>query len=248
MRGEAHLAIGILTSVEVALLTDNPITLAGILVAAISSGAPDLDESNSMLVRKMVPGKAIQLIKKLSILLGLVGILVGYFTAKWIWVATGLSGIMISNMLGENDWRKLGTTLFGVFLNIFPFVFGNAGVNLERVFDFAPFILMGAFLLFSTWLAHRGPTHSLLAASVWSWLLFLIEVRYNISHIHWMGTIAYLSHLVVDTLTKRGVPWLWPFVNRNFAIPIMTTGSRQGNFIEQLSISLLAAVLIITLI
>ncbi len=72
---------------------------------------------------------------------------------------------------------------------------------------------------------HRFLTHSLVGlvlfgfASHWL-LLFLHPVlgAVNIGYVWWAYMIGMLSHLVMDTFTKEGVPWLLP-IPVKFGIP-----------------------------
>ncbi len=75
---------------------------------------------------------------------------------------------------------------------------------------------------------HRGPTHSLpfvaLGAGVWLWA----SQRYNlpIRVPWWTLPGGILTHLVLDTLTKGGVPWGWPLSRKRISlVPIATGGT-----------------------
>ena len=65
---------------------------------------------------------------------------------------------------------------------------------------------------------HRGVTHSLVAMA-----LCLVLMR---AHRAWGSPIAvgYLSHLVADLLTPRGLRLAWP-LRRRWAVPLCRTGS-----------------------
>ncbi len=64
---------------------------------------------------------------------------------------------------------------------------------------------------------HRFFTHSLLGVALLGFLVHLLLVflqpimgSVNISIVWWAFMIGILSHLVMDTFTKEGVPWLLP--------------------------------------
>jgi inner membrane protein len=72
-----------------------------------------------------------------------------------------------------------------------------------------------AFSAFSG--GHRHITHSLLGLFIIGWALqwaarsFIQPIYQPAMHTVWLAfMIGYISHLVADTLTDRGVPWLWP--------------------------------------
>ena len=89
---------------------------------------------------------------------------------------------------------------------------------------------------------HRFITHSLiglvLLGFLFHWLLVFLQPvmqGVDIDYIWWAFIIGMVSHLVMDTLTKEGVPWLLP-IPIKFGIPPIkrlriTTGKGVENFI-----------------
>lgn len=64
---------------------------------------------------------------------------------------------------------------------------------------------------------HRFLTHSLLGLALFGfaahWLLWFIHPlmpHVNMGYVWWAFMIGMFSHLLMDTLTKEGVPWLLP--------------------------------------
>lgn len=88
---------------------------------------------------------------------------------------------------------------------------------------------------------HRFLTHSLLGLAIFGfaahWLLVFLHPimqSVNIGLVWWAFMIGMLSHLVMDTLTKEGVPWLLPVPVRLGLPPIkafrITTGKALETF------------------
>lgn len=89
---------------------------------------------------------------------------------------------------------------------------------------------------------HRFLTHSLLGAALLAWvanwlLVFIHPLMPRVDiHLVWVAfVIGLLSHLLMDTITKEGVPWLLP-VPVKFGLPPLkalriTTGKAVENFI-----------------
>lgn len=89
---------------------------------------------------------------------------------------------------------------------------------------------------------HRFITHSLLGVALFGWLayMFLAFIHPLIPTIRgdviWIAfVIGMLSHLVMDSFTKEGVPWLLP-IPIKFGIPMLrrfriTTGKSVENFV-----------------
>lgn len=89
---------------------------------------------------------------------------------------------------------------------------------------------------------HRFLTHSLIGLALLGFLTHLLLVflqpimpSINIDYVWWAFMIGAISHLVMDTFTKEGVPWLLP-IPVKFGIPPLrrmriTTGKWVENFV-----------------
>lgn len=89
---------------------------------------------------------------------------------------------------------------------------------------------------------HRFLSHSLLGVALFG---FLAKLLLNFLHplmpkvdngiVWWAFIIGMLSHLVMDTLTKEGVPWLLPIPFKLGIPPVkalrITTGKWRENFV-----------------
>lgn len=73
---------------------------------------------------------------------------------------------------------------------------------------------------------HRTWTHSLLLLAVSTYLIYLFNLN---SALLWFS--AYLLHLIADSLTKTGVPFLYPFIKNNYGFKLFTTGKSEDLFI-----------------
>ncbi len=76
---------------------------------------------------------------------------------------------------------------------------------------------------------HRFITHSLLGVALFGFLAKLLLVfihpimpHVNIGLVWWAFIIGMLSHLIMDTFTKEGVPWLLP-IPIKFGLPPLRT-------------------------
>jgi inner membrane protein len=86
---------------------------------------------------------------------------------------------------------------------------------------------------------HRFLTHSLLGAGLLGfgahWLLvFLgpIMPHVDINLVWWAFMIGIISHLIMDTFTKEGVPWLLPIPLKFGFPPIKTLRITTGKWVE----------------
>ncbi len=101
---------------------------------------------------------------------------------------------------------------------------------------------------------HRFLTHSLLGVALVGFLaqallLFLqpLMPHVQIQYVWWALMIGIASHLVMDTFTKEGVPWLLP-VPVKFGVPPLrrlriTTGKWTENFIALPLLIFVAAII-----
>lgn len=71
---------------------------------------------------------------------------------------------------------------------------------------------------------HRGATHTIPAALVVAGLVLVVSRN---PHLAAAAFVGYVSHLVGDTLTPMGVPWLWPIkpVDDRVSLNLFTTGT-----------------------
>ena len=83
---------------------------------------------------------------------------------------------------------------------------------------------------------HRFLTHSLLGLALTGFLLdMLLNVlspimpSVNTGYVWWAFMIGMVSHLVLDTFTKEGVPWLLPIPFKLGIPPVKSIASPQAN-------------------
>jgi inner membrane protein len=86
---------------------------------------------------------------------------------------------------------------------------------------------------------HRFITHSLIGMAILSYLLYLLLTflhpimgNVNIAVVWWSFVIGIGSHLVMDTLTKEGVPWLLPLPIKFGFPPIKSLRITTDHWVE----------------
>jgi inner membrane protein len=86
---------------------------------------------------------------------------------------------------------------------------------------------------------HRFLTHSIIGMILMSWVLKLLLVfitpifpTLDMGYIWWAFMIGMLSHLVMDSLTKEGVPWLLPVPVKLGFPPAKALRVTTGEFVE----------------
>lgn len=86
--------------------------------------------------------------------------------------------------------------------------------------------------------SHRSISHSILGMAIFGWLTskvltymhsFLLT---DMNIVWWAFMFGYFSHLIVDSLTKEGVPWLFPISIRFGFPPVKALRIKTGKFIE----------------
>lgn len=86
---------------------------------------------------------------------------------------------------------------------------------------------------------HRLISHSLLGMFLTGWVLkWLLAkvgavVLVDMSIVWWGFMIGYASHLVVDTITREGVPWFFPIPLRIGFPPFKALRMSTGGFVEK---------------
>lgn len=88
---------------------------------------------------------------------------------------------------------------------------------------------------------HRFLTHSILGLALFGfamhWLLIFLQPimkNVNIDLVWWAFMIGMVSHLIMDTLTKEGVPWLLPIPIKFGLPPLKKLRVRTGHWAETL--------------
>ena len=78
---------------------------------------------------------------------------------------------------------------------------------------------------FKLGIKHRTWTHSLLFLILSTFLICIFS--FNMSILWFSG---YFLHIVADSLTKMGVPFLYPFIKNNFGFKLFATGKSEDLF------------------
>lgn len=88
---------------------------------------------------------------------------------------------------------------------------------------------------------HRFLSHSLLGLTLFGWLsnlllhfLHPIMPHVDIKLVWYAFLIGYISHLVMDTITKEGMPWLLPVPFKLGIPPIRKLRITTGKWVENL--------------
>lgn len=86
---------------------------------------------------------------------------------------------------------------------------------------------------------HRFISHSIVGAilfgflSYWALQLASHTLLVNMTIVWWSFMIGYLSHLVMDTITHEGVPWLFPLPWKIGFPPIKVLRVKTGGVVEK---------------
>lgn len=90
--------------------------------------------------------------------------------------------------------------------------------------------------------SHRHISHSILGIAIYSWLFHLLLIYLSkfilvdMNLVWWAFTLGFVSHLIMDSLTKEGVPWFFPFPIRFGFPPFKFMRITTGKFMEKLII------------
>lgn len=160
-----------------------------------------------------------------------------------------VAGTLAVAVVGSNDWPKevlIGVAAFAATLpdldtewsliqkillrhtdpNKRRSAIRAAGIGLICLTPFSSgFLLAGLFMFLASVFPHRTFTHSILALGMITWATYILEQEWTTAVF-----VGYLSHLVADSMTPHGVPWLWPH-NRCFRIAQIRTGSWMDHII-----------------
>lgn len=222
MKGRTHLTIGLGIGV-VASVSQTPEMIPVVLGAtAVASLAPDLD-ANNLLNRHVT--KTAKQIKKGGQFVGwtlMVLSLVSYFlnvnflpfldndwlSQQYKLLFIGLGAILIAlSMRSQETLKNILMSILSLFLLYYAIT-----DELWWLVMFAVYI--GA----AGWFPHRGLTHTVWALAYWAYMSYLLQVSTGAENLAIISTLAYLSHILGDMMTKQGVKFLYPLMNKVFKI------------------------------
>lgn len=109
----------------------------------------------------------------------------------------------------------------------------------KRRIAIQPFYLPAVII--ATFFRHRGFWHSLLANILVAFISFQVVLYLNahytflaLKSAHALAApLGYLSHILADSLTKHGVPLLWPW-KKNFYLLPQGIRAKTGHYLDQL--------------
>lgn len=237
MKGKTHGTIGLLTSIEVSLLSSQTINPLNLLVALIFSLLPDIDEPDSLISKYIISRQITKNIQRIILYAGnLLGFYLVYsFTHKlsFIFIFCMISTFILEKLVNQKRIRRISLSFMLILTSAIFYYY-----SFRWFFIAIPLILSPI-----PWLGHRNITHSITSVIILYYLLTFTEMPITII-IH--SIAGYSSHLIGDFLTKQGIPLFYPFFKKRYAIRIMSTGSKMGNFVELLIIVIIVIIIYIT--
>ncbi|SEB53657.1 metal-dependent hydrolase [Paenibacillus sp. GP183] len=213
MKGSTHLIIGCAIGM-VAAAYYQPFTLKNAVlymaVSTFSALSADLD-GESMITSKL--GKITRLLRELVLWTGI------FLTAAAVYLYFKLH-------LFYPEFSSVSVMLFllgfvtkaGIIRNAMISVFGCCLIYAGWLFNMNWLIGFGLFIAVVPWLKHRGLSHTLWALILWGEIGLGLEHQLQIEGIALVSIVGYLSHLLADTLTPKGVKWFFPIFKKSIKL------------------------------
>ncbi|OBZ11575.1 hypothetical protein A8L34_14565 [Bacillus sp. FJAT-27264] len=230
MMGKSHLIISTGVTLSVMNLLGYEITIPAIAVAAVSSLMPDIDEPNSLLVRKAIPEFVLRILQVALIGAAIYLYFAGLAQPPWN-IALALLVGSVSFLPGRR-LRHLVMILIAVGL-----------VAFADAYD--PWNYIAAcILIIASIVPHRGLTHTLYGVAGWGALLYFASLGMNDGGSLWIaGGLSYALHLLADSITQRGITPLPPLPFK-LRLRLMSTGTKKGSAVENVCILLTLALVV----
>lgn len=120
----------------------------------------------------------------------------------------------------EAKWRSLSLGVINVILALYYFIFD------------APLwvLLLGIYVLAVNVAPHRGFTHSLLSMAAITWITQMASSK-AYPELGVAVAVGYMTHLLADAVTVRGIPFLWP-MKKNFGLNDLGVKVRTGSPVD----------------
>ncbi|WP_340021828.1 metal-dependent hydrolase [Paenibacillus sp. FSL K6-1096] len=227
MMGKSHLVISTGVTLSAMSLLGLQITIPAVAVAVVSSLLPDIDEPNSMLVRKAVPEFLLRILQVSLIGAAIYLYFAGIAEPPWNIALALLVGSV--SFLPSRRLRHLVMLLIALAL----FAFADA---------YDPWNYIAAcVLVVASVVPHRGITHTLYAVAGWGALLYFVSPGMEDGGSLWIaGSLSYGLHLLADSLTQRGITPLPP-IPLKLRLKLMSTGTKKGSAVEKVCVMLTLA-------
>lgn len=243
MRGKTHCTIGILSTIQACILFKVPISIFNLVLAAIFSILPDLDESNSTISNVILKQDVSKFI--LKIVIYIINFAIFFISLKLnnnfllSSIVTFIAIMILESKLNHILLRKILLSLTLILLSLCLFFIK------VKIYFVIFFLILASF----PWLKHRSFSHSIFASIIIYFLLKQIEIIYNISNLSFFGTIGYTSHLFLgDLFTKSGIPLFYPISDKKYSLGYFRVGSFFSNALEIIIVVLLIGSIILTTI
>ena len=235
MRGKTHCTIGILSTIQACILFKIPISIFNLVLAAIFSILPDLDESNSTISNVFLKQDASKLILKIFF----ISLKINNNNFFLSSIVTFIAIMVLESKINHILLRKILLSLTLILLSLCLFFIK------VKIYFVIFFLMLASF----PWLKHRSFSHSIFAIIVIYFFLNQIEIIYNISNLSFFGTIGYASHLFLgDLFTKSGIPLFYPISNKKYSLGYFRVGSFFNNALEILIVVILVGSIIFSTI
>lgn len=220
MKGQTHLAVGVGIGAIASFYQPLEHIHIVIVTTGIASLAADLDGNNLLNKRVTKTAKqfkefgviialALMIISVVSLFLDvklLPFIIESWFTLQIKLLLFGLGAVILSFALRKQETLK----------NIIMSLLGLALIYYAATNEWWWLVMFGLFIGGAGWFSHRGPTHTLWAVLYWAGMSFFLEESTGIKGLTLISSLSYLSHIIGDMLTKRGVKFISPISNRVF--------------------------------
>jgi inner membrane protein len=220
VEGRTHLAVGV--GIGVIGSFDQPLEHIPIILLAsgVASLAADLDANN--LLNKHVT-KTVKHFKKVGMTLA---IAIMVLAVAMIFIDEKSLPILQSEWLTLQHkliLLSVGAVVLGfsfssheTLKNIIMSIIGLILIYYAATIELWWLVMLAFFIGGAGWFSHRGATHTVWALSYWGLMSYLLEQNTGIERLTLISVLAYLSHIIGDMLTKRGVKFLYPFTKKVF--------------------------------
>lgn len=157
---------------------------------------------------------------------------------KFIFVAFSTIGALAPDL--DHPKAKLNQRLL-LFKNKFFSVFFYSLLAIGSVYSYKKtgnilFGLLGLMTFLISISTHRGFTHSILGFLIATYIVKILAIRYSLPQIYYGFSIGYLTHLIGDFFTIRGIKLFYP-LDKMVASPIVFN---TNNILESIILTLIS--------
>ena len=241
MKKLTHLAIGVITILEISILSQKIISPITFIIACICSLFPDIYKAKDSSFNEFIFTTPIKnFIRYLLYFINMISFIILLYINKNLIFNLLLSFILIIFIETKLKHILLRNSMFTLLFAILTYSLFIIQADIS-------IIILSFLFSISPWLIHEKFTHSLLG--IFTIYIFLHQIE-NLTHCQYLaffGSIGYASHMFLgDIFTKSGISIFYPIKRKKISLSFFNLTGILGDFFQYIYVLIFMTILFFT--